>query len=314
MTWVRRAVRGSAAAGALALAWGVGVERSLYVLRHATAPLLEPGTRPLRILQVSDLHLLPYQTRRGGPLARFLEQCARSGPDVVVASGDLLGDGRVIGDAVDLLRRLRGDRPGLFVLGSNDSYGPVFKNPLSYLLLPPGPRRFGAQLDTAALTDGLRAAGWTGMDNRRLTVPTSSGDLDVAGLGDPHIDRDRPERLDWSPPPDRPALRLGLVHAPYLRALDVFDRHGYHLVLAGHTHGGQVRLPGYGALSTNCDLPRRQSRGLSRHGADLWLHVSAGLGHARYAPYRFACRPEATVLDLVPRARPQAAIAQGGPA
>ena len=96
---------------------------------------------------------------------------------------------------------------------------------------------------------------------------------------------------------------------------------GVDLILAGHTHGGQLCLPGYGALVTNCDLDRRRAKGMSRWwpGAGstgpeggaapssdappdaAWLHVSAGLGTSPYAPVRFACRPEATLLTLTPR-------------
>ncbi len=79
---------------------------------------------------------------------------------------------------------------------------------------------------------------------------------------------------------------------------------GFGLVMAGHTHGGQLRVPGVGALVTNCDLPTRQARGLSTWssgGREAWLHVSAGLGTSPYAPVRFACRPEATLLTLVER-------------
>ena len=82
--------------------------------------------------------------------------------------------------------------------------------------------------------------------------------------------------------------------------LDRFAEDGYDLVLAGHTHGGQLRLPGYGALVTNCDLDRSRARGVSDWG-DMKLHVSAGLGTSPYAPVRFCCRPEASLLDLVAR-------------
>jgi predicted MPP superfamily phosphohydrolase len=301
---MRRGARSTLAAagvgaglGAAALAWGAGVERTWYVLRHTTVPVLAPAARgPLRVLHVSDLHLLPGQRR----VEAFLGECRLAGSDLVVATGDLIGSEDTVDDAVDLLAGVRDGRPGLAVLGSNDLYGPRPKNPLTYFMAPV--RRPNSRLlDTARLVAGLQDTGWQVLDNRRTQVATPVGLLDVAGLADPHIGRDRPEYLDWSPPErDGTALRLGIVHAPYRRSLDVFDRQGYGLVLAGHTHGGQVRLPGWGSLVANCDLPPSQTRGLSRYG-DLWLHVSAGLGHARYAPYRFACRPEATVLDLVPR-------------
>ncbi|MBW3602081.1 MAG: metallophosphoesterase, partial [Actinobacteria bacterium] len=189
--------------------------------------------------------------------------------------------------------------PAVAVLGSNDCFQPQPKNPLGYFR-GPNPRVDGPRMDTGRLAEGLAATGWRLVDNRRGLVDTVAGPLDVAGLGDPHIGLDDPGRVDWGRPEPGVALRLGVVHAPYLRALDVFDRHGYDLVLSGHTHGGQVRVPGVGALVTNCDLPPSQARGLSRHGADLWLHVSAGLGTSLYAPVRLACRPEATLVDVVP--------------
>ena len=104
---------------------------------------------------------------------------------------------------------------------------------------------------------------------------------------------------------------MGVAHAPYQRVLDAMTADGARLVIAGHTHGGQLCVPGYGALVTNCDLDRGRAKGVSRWwpGAGTsaprpsdaaWLHVSAGLGASRYAPVRFACRPEATLMTLVP--------------
>lgn len=294
-----RALAGVVAAGGAGLAYAGLVERRWYALRHVTVPVLRPAaSRPLRVLHLSDLHLLPGQAH----LRRFVREALAHRPDLVVATGDLLGHADTVRDAVELLApagAVAADRPALAVLGSNDFYGPRPKNPLRYFL-PDSRRITGRPLDTRGLVEGLEQAGWQVLENRRARLATPAGPVDVAGLGDPHIDRDHPDRLDWSPPTGDVALRLGLVHAPYLRALEHFDRHGFDLVLAGHTHGGQLRLPGVGALVANCDLPLRQARGLSRHGVNLWLHVSAGLGHSRYAPVRFACRPEATLLDLVP--------------
>ena len=98
--------------------------------------------------------------------------------------------------------------------------------------------------------------------------------------------------------------------------LDGFAADGYDLVLAGHTHGGQLCLPGYGAIVTNCGVDRSRVRGASRWGAHMRLHVSAGLGTSPYAPVRFCCRPEASLLELVPRevASPGAAAVGGASA
>jgi predicted MPP superfamily phosphohydrolase len=144
------------------------------------------------------------------------------------------------------------------------------------------------------LVAGLEERGWLVLSNRRGRL----GDVELAGMDDPHIRRDDPG-VAVPPAGDRTRLRIGVVHSPYRRSLDAFERNGYGLLLAGHTHGGQVRLPGVGALVTNCDLPRRQARGLSRWGAS-WLHVSGGLGTSKFARFRFACRPEASLLTVVP--------------
>jgi predicted MPP superfamily phosphohydrolase len=82
--------------------------------------------------------------------------------------------------------------------------------------------------------------------------------------------------------------------------LDAWSADGVDLLLAGHTHGGQVRLPGYGAIVTNCGIDRARAKGLSTYESS-WLHVSPGLGTSPYAPIRFACRPEATLLRLTAR-------------
>jgi predicted MPP superfamily phosphohydrolase len=81
--------------------------------------------------------------------------------------------------------------------------------------------------------------------------------------------------------------------------LDRFAADGYQLVMAGHTHGGQLCLPFYGAIVTNCDLDRSRAKGASQWGAHMQLHVSAGIGTSPYYPIRFFCRPEATLLTLV---------------
>jgi uncharacterized protein len=283
--------------GASAFVYAGVIERRWYTLRHDTLPVLRPGaSRPLRILHISDLHWVPGQDHR----LEFVRQCLPTQPDLVVSSGDALEHPDAIDPIVELHAELAQHRPVVKVLGSHDYWGPAYRAPTQYLFGHERKRACGKRLDTARLVRGLEAAGVHVLENRRATVDTVAGAVDVVGLGDPHVRFDRPARIDWAPPAEPVALRLGVVHAPYLRALDVFDSHGFDVVLAGHTHGGQIRVPMLGALVANCDLPLRQARGTSRHGANLWLHVSAGLGHSRYAPVRFACRPEASILDIVP--------------
>ena len=94
-------------------------------------------------------------------------------------------------------------------------------------------------------------------------------------------------------------MKMLLAHNPVI--VRQAARYAVDLVLSGHTHGGQVRIPRYGALVTNSDLPRSQASGLSlwKHAMRAaYLNVSAGLGTSIYAPVRFACKPEAVLLTL----------------
>lgn len=291
---VARTLGAAAAAGAGCVAYGTIIERRWYRLtRLRIDGVLRRSSCALRILHVTDLHLLPRQEHR----ITFLHRLADLDHDLVVATGDLLGGPDSEDVAAAALAPLTSrDRPGLVVLGSNDLFGPVFKVPWSYLTHPDR-RVTGVPLDTDRLVARLAEHGYRTLRGESITVETRAGTVAAGGFDDPHLE------TNVLPPPGAVApagaadLRLGLVHAPYLAALDVLVDAGHDLLLAGHTHGGQVRLPGIGALVANCDLPLGQTRGLSAYRG-RWLHVSAGLGHGRYAPFRFACRPEATLIEL----------------
>jgi uncharacterized protein len=279
----------TAAAGAACVGYGILVERDWYRLRQERVEALGPGQPPLTVLHLSDLHMTARRLA-------FLERLAAEPVDLVVLTGDMLGEPAGLGPVLDALGHFRPRLGAVAVLGSNDYFAPRFRNPLTYFLGPSSRRHRSAPRNPwRELVEGLEARGWTVLANRRGRL----GDVELAGMDDPHIRRDDPGVLvpPDVPPDGRPRLRLGVVHSPYRRALDAFERNGYDLVLAGHTHGGQVCLPGVGALVTNCDLPRDQARGLSRWGAS-WLHVSAGLGTSKFAPFRFACRPEASLLTV----------------
>jgi predicted MPP superfamily phosphohydrolase len=309
---LRRVLRGGAAlggAGALGLGYAVGVERHWFALRHARLPVLAPDValdRPLRVLHLSDLHLRPGQRLE----SRFVAGLDALEPDLVVDTGDNLSHARAV---PEVLRALGGllDRPGVVVWGSNDYHGPRPKNPANYLFRPRH-RVLGPELPWRDLRAAMIERGWVDVTHRQDTLTVAGVRIAVAGVDDPHIGRDDYDRI--AGPPDGPYdLRLGLTHSPEPRVLDAFAGDGYDLVLAGHTHGGQLRLPGYGAVVTNCGVDRSRARSASRWGAHMRLHVSAGLGTSPYAPARFSCRPDATLLELVPRAaRPSAAGARPG--
>jgi predicted MPP superfamily phosphohydrolase len=287
------------AAAVAGLTWSV-VEAQAYVLRRFTLPVLPAHAPTLRVLHVSDLHLVPRQRRK----VDWLRRLSALDPDLVVSTGDTLAAMDAVPAALAAHAGLL-ERPGVFVLGSNDYFAPRLKNPAGYLFPDPsGPRVQSHRLPTAALVRGFREAGWLDLNNARAKLCVRGICLELRGVDDPHLEYDRYAQVAGPGDPGAELL-IGVTHAPYRRVLDAMAADGAGLLIAGHTHGGQLCIPGIGALVTNCDLPRKQAKGVSRWpsgSADgAWMHVSAGLGTSPYSPVRFACRPEATLLTLTAR-------------
>lgn len=279
--------------GAAGMAYASAIERNAFALRRYEVPVLPPGSAPLRVLHVSDVHMLGRQRRKQA----FLRSLAAESPDLVATTGDNLASPDGVAAMLSAMEVFRG-LPGVFVLGSNDYYAPRWKNPLLYFRKK-HKRVAGTPLPWRDLVDGFEDLGWYDLTNARRLLDVGDRTVEVAGVDDPHLRRDRLAVADPPVAGDVP-LHLALVHAPEPRALDRFERSGFDLLLSGHTHGGQLRLPGVGALVTNCGIDRARARGLSRYGR-AWLHVSAGLGTSPYAPVRFACRPEASLITVTAR-------------
>jgi predicted MPP superfamily phosphohydrolase len=309
MNSLLKALGGVAAAGAAAVGYAGLVERNAYALRRFSVPVLPPGSRPLRVLHLSDLHLMPNQRRK----VEWVRGLAALEPDLVVDTGDNIAHPDSVPALLEAMEPLL-EFPGVFVLGSNDYFAPTFKNPALYLT-PWNRRGTGStpRLPTDDVVKGLASGGWTDLTNRRAYLTVGGHELEFVGVDDAHLDYDRYAVVEGPADPSV-ALTVGVTHAPYQRVLDAMTADGAGLVIAGHTHGGQLAVPFYGALVTNCDLDTSRAKGVSRWwpGAGhtpssfapddaAWLHVSAGLGTSPYAPVRFACRPEATLLTLEPR-------------
>ncbi|MFN8075288.1 MAG: metallophosphoesterase [Kineosporiaceae bacterium] len=311
MRATRLALATAPLAAAAGLAWSLAEARA-FTLRRFTLPVLPPGSPDLRVLQLSDLHLVPRQRKK----IAWVRRLAALAPDLVISTGDNLASPHAVPAVLEAHGELL-DLPGVFVLGSNDYYGPRKKNPARYLEPATRSRKLlGDPLPTHSLVAGFVQAGWHDLTNRRDRLVVNGLRLDFVGVDDAHLDLDKYEVVAGPPAPDA-SLTLGVTHAPYRRVLDAMTGDGADVVIAGHTHGGQLCLPGFGALVTNCDLPRRQAKGVSRWTAPAspgldgapapqgtrtaWMHVSAGLGTNPYTPVRFACRPEASLLTLTAR-------------
>lgn len=253
------------------------------------------GSRPLRILHISDLHTVPGQAAK----KRFVHSLAALHPDLVIDTGDNLSHMRALPYLLEILEPLF-EFPGVYVPGSNCYFAPQLKNPLRYLWKttsgedPEDEKR----LPTEEMHRAFDAAGWVGLINRNQRLRVRDLVLDFSGVDDPHLSYDRhPGFPEPTTADDAAALRIGVAHAPYLRTLDRFVADGADLVFAGHTHGGQVCLPGGRALVSNCDLDPAICKGLIDHRG-VPVNISQGLGESRFAPVRLFCPPQAVLLTL----------------
>ena len=201
-------IGGGAVAGAAALGWAAGVEVRSFRLRRVEAPVLAPGSRPLRVLHLSDLHMTPGQQRKRD----WVRALAGLEPDLVVDTGDNLAHREAVPAVLDALGPLL-ERPGVFVMGSNDYFAPTFKNPARYLL-PGREIRLGKRrLPTESLREGLVGAGWVDLDNARERVKVDHREIELVGTDDPHIRADRYDEVAGPADPSAD-LSLGVTHAP----------------------------------------------------------------------------------------------------
>jgi predicted MPP superfamily phosphohydrolase len=286
-----------ATAGLAAIGYGLW-EKNQLELREETLDILPPGQAPFRILHLSDIHFVPGQEKK----AAWLESLAGLEPDLVVNTGDNLSHAKAVDPLLAALRPLL-EFPGVFVPGSNDYFAPSLKNPASYFLGPSKVKPKPVQLDWPRLRSGFGMGGWIDLTNRHQSVALKGIRFDFSGVDDPHLNRER--YAGWPRGTVNqnavPHLRVAVIHAPYQRVLDHFTEDGADLLLAGHTHGGQLCIPGYGALVSNCDLPTWRAKGLNdwqSNGSTTPVNVSGGIGTSRFAPVRIACRPEAVLLTL----------------
>jgi uncharacterized protein len=272
----------------LCIAYGVAIERRAYrLVRRGLAILPVDGPETITVLHLSDLHFVTDDQRKHA----FLASIPRA--DVTVVTGDFLAEPGAVEAAVAAVRETRGRLASWYVLGSNDYYASRAVNPLRYFLRtrrrkPRHPRR-GRSEDLRAL---LSADGWNDLTNRRDELDLGGLAIELLGLDDAHIRR---QDLRIAPRSSPSRFGIAVMHSP--DSAPEIAACGYPFVVAGHTHGGQVRLPLVGALVTNSHLPRRLVSGMIRMGGSF-VHVSPGLGTSRYAPFRFLCPPEATLLEL----------------
>ncbi len=300
---ILRPVAAIATLGLTTFIYANQIELRAFKLHRVQVPVLAPGTlaragkregEPFRILHVSDFHMLPDQKLK----QKWVASLDALNPDLVINTGDNLGSDKAVPSVLNALGPLL-NRPGAFVFGTNDYFAPRPVNPLKYLT---GKKRKPSRVELP--WRGMRAAfiehGWQDATHARLEFVAGGVKVALSGVDDPHHELEDYSQIAGAPNADAD-IAIGLSHSPEPHVLDAFAEDGYDLVLSGHTHGGQVCLPGGKAIVTNCGIDRSRASGLSRWTEKTWLHVSNGLGTSPYAPVRLFCRPSATLIEVVER-------------
>lgn len=261
------------------------------------------GWPALSIVHISDLHV-----RRAAQRLYRAQKSALAGltPDLVCVTGDICEKVADIDLVIDLLRQARPRLGTFIVLGNHEHNAPPPQQlkerdrhgwrslvRLFFKIVAPRVRSDGDE-EGHAMADALEAAGFRVLHNAGARVALGDQTLWIAGCDSAWAGHaDMLAAMDGRRP-DEPCLAL--IHEPDM----AFEAHelGADLILAGHTHGGQVRLPFVGAPYTMRIDPRiRIAAGFQRVGAGL-LHITAGLGHT--VPLRFLCPPEVVWLECDP--------------
>ena len=267
-----------------------------WSVQRSEAAVLPKGAKPIRVLHISDIHMAPWQHGK----QRFIKQLISLQPDLIVNTGDNLGHTDAIAPTLSALGPLL-DVPGVFVNGSNDYYAPRFKSPIAYVFKPSTPHH-ETPLATAAMTDTFESLGWQNLNNRGAAVTVNGTEISFIGVDDAHDQLADLDSLATSRKKSNGEFVIGVTHAPYRAVIEAMAEQGAEMIFAGHTHGGQVRFPFIGALTTNCDLPTKYAKGMSAwqfDGRVILLNVCAGLGNSIFAPIRWFNRPEVRLVTLV---------------
>lgn len=306
-SWARAIVGSAALTAALTAALGGGLTayawwestQAAVTRRRVTVRDLPPGLDGLRVLHVSDTHF----PADGASLERFAELISGLEYDIVFATGDYVETAAGWDSAVEAFALLHAPFGVYASLGAHDYLSPV--RTLGEWTAAARSRMFGGRrtlVDPAPFVERLEALGVRVLRNEWTQAEIGGEVLRIAGAGDDSVGMARLDRAlpadmdgaDGTDGVDDAGLTVLLTHSP--DAVLRMERPPP-LVFCGHTHGGQIRAPWYGAPVRHSRLvDRRQTAGVfERAGARVI--VSQGFGTA-VVPLRFLCRPEVGLVEL----------------
>lgn len=241
----------------------------------------------LRILHISDLHLTSNDSKQK---LDFLADVTDDDYDFVFLTGDIFQHDDSIKHAAKLLSRR--PRIGAYaVLGNHDYYKYSMFNKIVGRIFPALRHPDNQNRDVEPLVAALEKVGYTVLRNEASYLESSG--ICIVGVDWPGIKKNKLLELVSRSPGDW--LVLALFHLP--RDLAAYNDAGVHYAFGGHTHGGQIRVPGVGAIITDSELERHEASGITYRGRTT-IHVSRGLGADPRTNYRLFCPPQASVIEI----------------
>jgi predicted MPP superfamily phosphohydrolase len=290
-----------------------------------------PGT-VLSVLHLSDFHL--RKDRKGKKLFEFIWSLKNLKPDLLVITGDLVEKNENIPYLKEMLEGFHARYGKYAVFGVHDYYNKAVIEFIRNMFKRK--RAYRKANDVRLLVSELASIGIKVLQNKKETTGfdvlnrdsssnpgwSEKGYVEVVGVDDAIIEKDdsalafsgkgaemtfkkqtisrcfeeKKQKIHVLNNPGK--LVLCITHTPDRKLLSEICSNGADIVLCGHTHGGQVRIPGIGAIITGANINRKYASGLFYFN-EFVLYTSRGLGEGRYSPFRFYCQPEATVIKVV---------------
>lgn len=245
---------------------------------------------PITVLHLSDLHY--YEGRTDS--VSFIHSLALHDFDLIFITGDLIENNSGIPLCIEALKPLRAKYGIYAVLGNHDYYHTEFEDITNKTgSLPKNHEQ--KRNDVALLKQELNNINIKVLQNENTSIATDEQKINIVGIDDPYVKQADLQQAFQGVKRDMPCLTL--VHSPEIHD-EIAELELADMVFCGHTHGGQIQLPGYGALLTRSNAPKKFVSGLVQE-KNTMFYTSNGIGTGPYTRPRFNCLPEAIFFTLI---------------